>query len=265
MLGFAAHHQQAWADGQRVDMAWEMSSLTLRIVVKTLFGLELPDDVRRIGEAFALGNRYVVARANQPPRLRRLLHRLPTPYTLRFKRAHARLDRMVYQLIEQRRNADDANDDLLSLLLQARFDDTDADDVAAEHDAPDGDAADRGQLMTDEQVRDQTITLFAAGHETTAVALTWTWYLLSTHPEIQDRFHAELDRVLGGRTPSLADPVQPHVHRPDSHRISATIPAHLVLVAHGVSAVRAGWLPDAGRSPVGRATTHRPARLPLVR
>ena len=205
MLGFAAHHQQSWADGQRVDMAWEMSSLTLRIVVKTLFGLELPDDVRRIGEAFALGNRYVVARANQPPRLRRLLHRLPTPYTLRFKRAHARLDRMVYQLIEQRRNANDDSDDLLSLLLQARFDDADADDVATDHDAPDGDATDRGQLMTDEQVRDQTITLFAAGHETTAVALTWTWYLLSTHPEIQDRFHAELDRVLGGRTPSLAD------------------------------------------------------------
>ena len=89
MREYAAQHRTAWTDGQRVDMAQEMGALTLRIVVKTLFGLELPDDARRIGEAFELINNYLVARVNQPPKMRRLLHRLPVPYTVRFRRARA--------------------------------------------------------------------------------------------------------------------------------------------------------------------------------
>ncbi len=189
MQDYADHHQRAWADGQRVDMAGEMGALTLRIVVKTLFGIELPDDVRRIGEAFVLINNYLVSRVNQPPRLRKFLHRMPVPYTLRFKRARARLDRIIYEVIEQRRESPAQSDDLLSLLLQTQFEGDDG----------------RPLSMTDQQVRDQTITLFAAGHETTAVCLTWTWYLLASHPELQARFHAELDDVIGDRPPNLAD------------------------------------------------------------
>ena len=189
MQDYADHHQRAWADGQRVDMAGEMGTLTLRIVVKTLFGIELPDDVRRIGEAFVLINNYLVSRVNQPPRLRKFLHRMPVPYTLRFKRARARLDRIIYEVIEQRRESPAQSDDLLSLLLQTQFEGDDG----------------RPLSMTDQQVRDQTITLFAAGHETTAVCLTWTWYLLASHPELQARFHAELDDVIGDRPPTLAD------------------------------------------------------------
>ena len=189
MRDYAAHHREAWSDGQRVNMAREMGSLTLRVVVKTLFGLELPDDVRRIGEAFELINNYLVRRVNQPPKLRRLMHRLPVPYTVRFRRARAELDRIIFGLISERRERSTGEDDLLSLLLDARLEDDEG----------------VGQPLTDQQVRDQTITMFAAGHETTAVCLTWTWFLLATNPDAQRRFHEELDEVLGDRAPELSD------------------------------------------------------------
>lgn len=209
MQQYAVSHRAGWQDGQRIDMAREMGDLTLRIVVKTLFGLELPSDSRRIGDTFEFTNNYLVTRVNQPPRLRHLLHQLPLPYSRRFRRERARLDEIIFDLIAKRRqsldksdgnrnggdksgrdsNDGDGNDDLLSLLLEARFED------------------DAGQIdrLTDRQVRDQTITLFAAGHETTAVSLAWTWYLLAEHPEIQARFHRELDEALGGRPPTLDD------------------------------------------------------------
>ena len=189
MQGFAAQHGSQWADGRRVDMAQEMGALTLRIVVKTLFGLELPDDARRIGEAFELINGYLVARVNQPPKMRRALHRLPVPYTVRFRRARAELDRIIFGLISERREEPTEEDDLLSLLLDARLEDEEG----------------VGKPLTDQQVRDQTITMFAAGHETTAMCLTWTWYLLATNPDSQRQFHAELDEVLDGRAPQLSD------------------------------------------------------------
>ena len=209
MQQYAAQHSANWHDGQRIDAAQEMGDLTLRIVVKTLFGLELPADAGRLGAAFEFTNNYLVTRVNQPPRLRHLLHRLPLPYSRRFRQARARLDHIIFNLIAQRRQYPDriapdgidgdrsdgdgsaaaSNDDLLSLLLRASFEDD------AGQPAP----------LTDQQVRDQTITLFAAGHETTAVSLTWTWDLLATHPEIQARFHQELDAVLGGRPPTLDD------------------------------------------------------------
>lgn len=204
MQQYAAEHGAAWQDGQRIDIARAMGELTLRIVVKTLFGLELPADAGRLGAAFEFTNNYLVTRVNQPPRLRHLLHRLPLPYTRRFRQARARMDAIIFDLIARRRqfidrndgdgnagngNAGAGNDDLLSLLLQARFEDEGG----------------RPAPLTDQQVRDQTITLFAAGHETTAVCLTWTWYLLAVNPEMQARFHQELDAVLGGRPPTLDD------------------------------------------------------------
>ncbi len=193
MLEYAEAHQEHWTDGQRIDLARELSLLTLRIVVKTLFGTDLAADVRRIGSAFALGNRYITNRANQPPRMRKLYHSLPLPFTLKFKRAKSQLDEIIYGLIAERRESPNSGDDLLSLLMDARF-------------VIDGNDADtEGQGLTDEQVRDETVTMFAAGHETTAVSLIWTWYLLSTHPEHQARFHAELDDVIGQREPTLED------------------------------------------------------------
>ena len=190
MTDYAHRHQQRWPHNGRIDLAAEIGDLTLQIAVKTLFDLELPDDVRRIGNAFSLSNDYVAARGNQPHRLRHLLHRLPTPFTRRFKRGLAFLDRTVYGLIEQRRQSGAYGDDLLSMLLQARDE-----DAASPADA----------VMTDAQLRDEVITLFVAGYETTATALTWTWYLLGAHPEIQTRLHQELDDTLAGRPATLDD------------------------------------------------------------
>ena len=192
MQSYAMAHQDDWADGQLVDLGRELSQLTLRIVVKTLFGTDLADEVRRIGAAFALSNNYITTRANQPPRMRKLLHRLPLPYSVRFKRAKADLDEIIYGLIAERRAAAKPGDDLLSLLIEARLED-------------DADAGSGTAALTDEQVRDETVTMFAAGHETTAVTLIWTWYLLATHPEVQARFQEELDEVIGDRAATLAD------------------------------------------------------------
>ena len=207
MQRYARQRRQRWQHGQRVDLAREMGDLTLRIIVKTLFGMELgadagagpePDtpDARRsasrsMGAAFELTNNYLVRRVNQPPRMRRLLHRLPVPYTRRFRRARADLDRIIYGLIAERRRLPPSEraDDLLSVLLAAEFEDDNG----------------QPQPLTDEQVRNQTITMFAAGHETTAVCLAWTWHLLATHPEQQARFHQELDDTLAGRPPAIAD------------------------------------------------------------
>ncbi len=190
MTDFALRREAGWQDGERVDLATEMSELTLHIVVKTLFGLELPDTVQRIGTAFEASNDYITARGNQPERLRRLAHNLPTPLTRRFKRGLAYLDETVYGLMEQRRQSGLDGNDLLSLLLNVRDDEADNPQDA---------------VMTDLQLRDEVITLFAAGHETSAVALTWTWYLLATHPDVQQQFQRELDDVLGGRPPTPDD------------------------------------------------------------
>ena len=114
-----------------------------------------------------------------------LLEKLPLPVTRRFQKARERLDATIYRIIEERRRSFEATGedrgDLLSMLLAARDEEGD------------------GTGMTDEQLRDGAMTIFLAGHETTANALTWTWYLLSQHPNIEAKFHAEIDEVLNGR------------------------------------------------------------------
>jgi cytochrome P450 len=115
------------------------------------------------------------------------LDKLPLPSIRRFEKARGRLDATIYGLIRERRKSGKDTGDLLSMLLLAQ----------------DEEKNEGG--MTDEQVRDEALTLFLAGHETTANALTWTWYLLSQHPDIERRLHAEIDTVLDGRAPELAD------------------------------------------------------------
>lgn len=190
MIQYTQRHQQGWSHGIEVDMAEEMRALTLHIVVKTLFDLDLPSEVYRIGRAFDISNHYLIIRQRQPHAIRHAFHRLPLPLTRRFRRELAFLDRTVEDLITQRRQADCEGDDLLSLLVQTRDDEADDPDERA---------------MDDRQIRDETITLFAAGHETTALSLTWTLYLLATHPEWQSRWHAEVDEVLGDRPVTLSD------------------------------------------------------------
>jgi len=190
MIGYAEERSQSWADGSRVDIEREMRDLTLYIVAKTMFGIDLLDEVRRIGAAFELSNTYMSTRFNQYEKMRALYHSLPLPLTIRFKRHLAYLDRVVGGLISQRRSSPEQSFDLLSALLEIK------DDEAT---TPDN------QQMAEQQVRDEIMTMFAVGHETVTVALTWTWYLLSKHTQVQAQLHAELDDVLAGQSPTLED------------------------------------------------------------
>jgi cytochrome P450 len=166
-----------------VDVAAEMTHLTLRITGETLFGTDISFESDRIGTAFTLLNEDVSYRLKTvfvPPLW------VPTPRNLAFRRARAELDTIVYAMIANRRQSGDPGSDVLSMLLAAR-DET------------------GGEGMTDQQLRDEVMTLMLAGHETTATALTWTWYLLSEHPRVAQRMRTELDDVLGERMPTVDD------------------------------------------------------------
>jgi len=184
MTFYAAKTSATWNDGETRDIAEEMLHLALAIVGKTLFNAEVEGEAGEIGDAltevFALFHTLMLPMAD-------LLEKLPIPSVRRFARARARLDVTIYRLIEEHRASGVDRGDLLSMLLMAR-------------DEEDGDAQ-----MTDLQVRDEALTIFLAGHETTANALAWTWYLLSQNPDAEAKFHAELDEVLTGRTPTLDD------------------------------------------------------------
>ncbi len=193
MVEYALRHERRWKklpSGTRVDMTLEMHDLMRRVVTKTLFGLDLPEEARRLGEAFEQSNAYMRMRGFQGPVLRRLLHGLPLPATRRFHRDRAYLDGVVYGLIDERRKSQDETDDLLSMMLGLRYEDEDGNDAGA---------------MSDRQVRDEAITMFAAGQGTSTMALAWTWYLLAAHPTVQERFHREVDEALDGRPPTPAD------------------------------------------------------------
>lgn len=184
MVEHAARTRDRWREGQRVDMAAEMSRLTLAVVGRTLFDADVEGEAGEVGQALR-DSLDVFDRVTNP--FAGLMDRLPLPSTRRFQAARGTLDRVVYGMIDERRAKGATGDDLLSLLLAAE-------------DAEEGTGA-----MTREQVRDEALTLFLAGHETTALAMTWTWYLLSQNPAAEARFHQELDEVLGGATPAPED------------------------------------------------------------
>jgi cytochrome P450 len=191
MVEHALRMRDSWEDGQVLEVHEQMMRLTLSIVAKSLFDTDIEDRAaRQVAEALStsLG---LFDRLTSP--LSNLLMRLPSsPAMRRFEQAKGVLDRIVYGMIEERRRTGDRGD-LLSTLLLARDD---------------------GERMTDLQVRDEAITIFLAGHETTSNALTWTWFLLSQHPEVEARLHGELDSVLGERSPTVADlPSLPYTER----------------------------------------------------
>ena len=183
MTQYAKQMRDRWQDGQTRDIAEEMMTLTLAIVGRTLFDAEVESEAQEIGgalaEVIALFHTLMLPFAD-------LLEKLPLPAVRRFRAARARLDATIYRLIQEHRASGIDRGDLLSILMLTQ----DEDD---------------GGHMTDLQVRDEAMTLFLAGHETTANALTWTWYLLSQNPEAEARFHTELDSVLAGRLPTPKD------------------------------------------------------------
>jgi cytochrome P450 len=185
MVEYAEGVSARWRDRQELDISEEMMRLTLAVVGKTLFDADVESDADEVGAALTevmnlFG--YLMLPFSE------LLEKLPLPPRRRFLRARARLDAVIYRIIEERRREGRDRGDLLSTLLDA---------VDEEGD---------GTGMTNEQLRDEVMTIFLAGHETTANALTWAWYLLAQNPEAEGRLHAELDEVLaGGRAPAPED------------------------------------------------------------
>ncbi len=185
MVERAAAMRESWRAGVEIDASAEMMRLALQIVARTLFDSDVTRDVQLINdEVNAIMRLYNFLVAL--PQLESWLH-LPIPGVMRFKRARKRLDKVVYRMIDDRRRLGVDGGDLLSMLLAARDDE-------ADHSG-----------MTDEQLRDEVLTIFLAGYETVANALAWTWLLLGQNPDAEAKLHAEIDSVLGGRLPTLDD------------------------------------------------------------
>ena len=182
MVRAAAVLSARWTDGSVLDMHAAMMALTLSIVAKTLFGTDVEAEAAEIGEAVN-GLLASFFQINGP--FGRWIEAFDLPPARRSRAGRARLNATMFRMIAEHRAAGDRGD-LLSMLLAAQDEDG-------------------GAHMTDEQVRDEAMTLFLAGHETTANALSWTWHLLSKQPQAESKLHAELDAVLNGRTPSVAD------------------------------------------------------------
>jgi cytochrome P450 len=195
-----------WRDGAEIDAHEQMMRLTLRVVAKTLFDADVEAEVDAIGHAMDVSvNMFTRTMTPWGP----LLNYLPLPSNFRFWGARKLLYGTVERFIAERRaaGADVAHrSDLLSILVRAREDEVvvQAFQPASASQGQAGKPAPQGG-MTDEQLRNESLTMFTAGHETTANALTFAWYLLARHPEAEARFHAEIDSVLAGRTPTVAD------------------------------------------------------------
>jgi cytochrome P450 len=174
MAAYARRRAARWTDGAELDVSREMAAYTLAVVGRTLFDADIEGEARDIGEA--LGAAIAAFSFTVLP-LGELLLRLPLPAARRFRRGRERLDATIYQMIDRRRKSGTDHGDLLSMLLLAH--DTEGDDTG----------------MSDIQLRDEAMTLLLAGHETTANALTWALYLMSTSPEVERRLHVEVDAL----------------------------------------------------------------------
>lgn len=170
-----------WQEGAPFDLASELMHVTLRIVGEALLSTDVTSEADDVGEALTVGLEHLIHRTTRPlspP------HWVPTPRNLRFKRALARLDAVVLDIIAQRRRGGGPGDDLLAMLMDSRDPET-------------------GEGMTDAQLRDEVMTIFLAGHETTANNLSWTFKLLAENPEVEARLFAEVRDVLRGEAPTM--------------------------------------------------------------
>lgn len=166
-----------------IDIAAEMMQLTLEVISQTMFSTSMTAYIDRISHALRVSLKYAFDSFHNPLGLPIWV---PTARNREFRQVTQFMDGLIYGMIAERRRTGTTHDDLLDLLLQARDEET-------------------GEGLSDQALRDEALTIFAAGHETTANALAWTWYLLGTHPEAAARFQEEVDRVLQGRTPTADD------------------------------------------------------------
>lgn len=181
MVEYAQRLMESWRAGEERDVHQEMMKLTLQIVAKTLFNANVTQDAKEVGKSLEL----LLELGADFRRTLFVPHWVPTPTNLRIKREIAFIENILYRIINERRASGHDAGDLLSMLLHVQDED--------------------GSRMTDKQLRDETITLFLAGHETTASSLSWTWWLLAQNPRVEAKLHAELDEVLCGRAPSMDD------------------------------------------------------------
>jgi cytochrome P450 len=182
MVLAATRMLDTWHDGETRDLHQQMMALTLDIVAEALFGADVSGHARGVEKALAvLMNQYegMAGLAFLLP------EKLPIPRTLKFQRCVAQLDKIIYGIIHKRRAARSPSNDLLEMLLRSQDEE--------------------GGRMSDVQLRDEVMTLFLAGHETTANALSWTWYLLAQHPEVEARLFRELTEILRGKVPTAGD------------------------------------------------------------
>ena len=180
MVTYADRMLGTWQEGQTRDVHQEMMQVTLEIVTQALFGADVACEVEAVDASLrVLTKQFAGLSAYVIPDW------VPTPGNLRIRKAVRRLDEVVSQIIRERRARSLDTGDLLSMLLHTQDD--------------------AGSGMSDQQGRDEVMTIFLAGHETTASALSWTSYLLAQSPEAEARLHAELDAVLGGRLPTAED------------------------------------------------------------
>jgi cytochrome P450 len=182
MTGHTQRMLASWSDGQTLDIHAAMIHLTLGIVAKTLFDADVSREAEDVDAALSI----LMGKFLRQAGLALLLPAwVPLPTSRLLKRAVGRLDKVIYGIIEERRASGQMSGDLLSVFLQIQDDE--------------------GVGMTDRQLHDEIMTLFLAGHETTANVLSWTWFLLGQNPEVEEKLIQELGRVLGGRVPTPAD------------------------------------------------------------
>jgi cytochrome P450 len=180
---WAQKWEQIRKSGGSIDVGEEMMAVTMRIVARALFSANVDDDIPLIGKNMALLNDFAMDRISTPFPMPTWV---PTPRRSAFLKATAAIDGVLFRMIEGRRGHTAGYDDLLSMLMDAQD-------------------ADTGDQMTDTQLRDECITIFVAGHETTAVSMSWMFYLLAQNPAVLGNLQDELRSVLGGRPPAMAD------------------------------------------------------------
>ncbi|HTR48478.1 MAG TPA: cytochrome P450 [Verrucomicrobiae bacterium] len=208
MLDIAGAHIREWRGGESRNIGQEMTALTLDIAVRTLFSTTLPEEARRVGHAMRFLMRYSLRRQRLPFRIPETW---PTPSNRRANRELGFIDSLVYRIISERQAAGNSHhyNDLLALLMGAMDED--------------------GTQMTPQQLHDETMTLFLAGHETTAQMLSWTWHALSENPQVEARLHEELDGVLGPRPIDPADfPRLPYLQAVMSEVLRLYPPAYIM-------------------------------------
>jgi cytochrome P450 len=171
-----------WEKGTERLISEDMMDLTLKIIMKTMFGTEIGREANVLGDSVDICIDYSARKLMSPI----FIHpSLPTPGNIKHRRALHLLNDTVYALIGKAKENSE-REDILALLLSVRDEET-------------------GKQLADKEIRDQILTILIAGHETTANALSWTWYLLSQHPEVEAKFHTELDAVLGDGLPTFED------------------------------------------------------------